>query len=83
MSLLHDAMMEILRPQVDAGSASFEVHGEERDVWNCFFAVIFYCCDISEGKNVMFEVRSCFDKTLCRMVGDYRRYPHLRESDNL
>lgn len=36
----------------NAGSAIFELEGARGHVWNCFLILIFYCCNIPEGKNV-------------------------------
>lgn len=43
MHLLHDAMMEILRPLADAGSASLEKEGVKKDVRICFLISMVYC----------------------------------------
>lgn len=42
MSLLHEVMMEILRPLPEAGSASLEVKLGGKDVLHCFEIVMFY-----------------------------------------
>lgn len=52
MSLLHDAMMEILRLLPGDRSAIVEADGVGKDIWNFFPILVSYCCDISERKKV-------------------------------
>lgn len=83
MTLLHDAMMEIVRPLVHAGFASFEVDGELRDDWNCFPVDMSYCC-----KNVEPNDMSCLMHSIAvvrvfvRCMDTTEDIVDLRKSDN-
>lgn len=58
MNLLHDAIMENLRPLTDAGSTTSEVDDVGMDVWSCFSIVASYCCNLLQKKNMSF-VKQC------------------------
>lgn len=52
MSLLPGSIIEIVRLETDADSASYEVDGVGKDVWNCFLIVVLHFCDLPEGKDI-------------------------------
>lgn len=53
MPLLHEGMMEIVRPLADTASVSFEVGGVGKYIWNLFPIIVSYCCNIPEGKDML------------------------------
>lgn len=57
---LHHAVMETLRPLVDALSESFELDGKLRAVWYCSQAAVWYSCNIAEGKEMSYKMRALF-----------------------
>lgn len=48
MYLLHDAIVEILKPLADAGFAGFDVDKVEKCVEIYFLIVVFHCCNIPQ-----------------------------------
>lgn len=52
--LFQDAMVQIESPLTLAGSAGFDIDGEERDVWNCFSVVLFNWTNIPESRQMAF-----------------------------
>lgn len=50
--LLHDALMEILRPLMNAGSASVKVDEERNHIRNWFLVLLSCCGDIHERKHL-------------------------------
>lgn len=52
MSSLHDAMMKILKPVVEAGFASLKVDKVKKDIWNCFPTFLSCCFYIFEVINM-------------------------------
>lgn len=51
MSLLHNAMTEIIRPLMGAGEISYEVKEEEIEMFICHLFVVSYFCNIPKGKD--------------------------------
>lgn len=68
-----DAMLKIMRPLPDAGSAGSEMEGVGKDVWNCFPNVVTYCYELPGGKDISFvkhvvSVTKPFEKYLVTMT---------------
>lgn len=70
MTLLHDAMIEILRPLADAGFVWFEADWKRKYEWNFFPNLVSYWCSVHEGKDILFVAHSVAERRPCvaRMV---------------
>lgn len=73
MSLLQDTMMEILKTLEYAGSASFEVDGVGKNVWNCFLIVVTYSRNRPKGKDMSCVKHDTAVTRACVRCLDYGR----------
>lgn len=51
MSLLYRGINEALKPLLGARTPRFEMKREEIVFWDCYLAVMSYCCDTHEDKD--------------------------------
>lgn len=58
-------MIEIIRPLEDAGCASFEVDGMEKNVWNSFTNVKSSSCEIHEENEILCVEQFITVRRLC------------------
>lgn len=73
----------MLRPVLDAGSARFAVDVKLSNLWNCFSAIGFYCCNILEDKDMLCVKNYISGAKPCiRYLVTTKDIHDIRESDN-